>query len=625
MLENKLSVIVSIYNIEQYLPRAIASVCGQTYKNLEIILVNDGSTDSSGRICDERAVTDARIKVLHKKNGGLSSARNAGIEAATGEYIAFLDGDDWIDASMYEDMLQLLLDNRAELAICSYKKISRSGVEDTSTGKVTLWEGREALEVFLEEKEEYQIQNAAWNKLYTRRLLGNLRFPEGKLYEDIVYTTRLLAASTRTVYVDCAYYNYVIDRSDSIMNSNRLERLLTDQIPAYEEKGRFLKEIGEEELYRTHQYFFQKRLLLHYRQAAEQRPQAYKSFLKNIRQILLTRTDWSVYQGRSDRRGEYVRLKLFTLSPGLYRVFNKFNESLLIPVKQRREFRGKKGIIIVLSGGLGNQMFQYALYLYYQSRGITVKIDELTEYAHEKKRKPELREVFGIHYEKATPEEICHWTDSYMDFAARIRRKVFGRRTRLYLDTYGFDRTVLELDNAYLYGWWQSEKYFQRVEDRVRQAFRFSDEGLNDTNKEYLNRIQNCESVGVHLRRGDYLEVNELYGGICTEEYYALAIQKMKRQIPDCEFFLFTNDPLWAREHMAGEGITIVEENDEAHGYLDMYLMSRCKHNIIANSSFSWWAAWLNENPGKRIIAPARWVQGREMPDIYTKEMETCI
>ena len=252
MLENKLSVIVSIYNIEQYLPRAIASVCGQTYKNLEIILVNDGSTDGSGQICDERAVTDTRIKVIHKKNGGLSSARNAGIEAATGEYIAFLDGDDWIDASMYEDMLQLLLDNRAELAICSYKKISRSGVEDTSTGKVTLWEGREALEVFLEEKEEYQIQNAAWNKLYTRRLLGNLRFPEGKLYEDIVYTTRLLAASTRTVYVDCAYYNYVIDRSDSIMNSNRLERLLTDQIPAYEEKGRFLKEIGEEELYRTH-------------------------------------------------------------------------------------------------------------------------------------------------------------------------------------------------------------------------------------------------------------------------------------------------------------------------------------------------------------------------------------
>lgn len=76
---------------------------------------------------------------------------------------------------------------------------------------------------------------------------------------------------------------------------------------------------------------------------------------------------------------------------------------------------------------------------------------------------------------------------------------------------------------------------------------------------------------------------------------------------------------------MTGEGITIVEENDEDHGYLDMYLMSQCKHNIIANSSFSWWAAWLNENPEKRIIAPARWVNGREMPDIYTKEMETCI
>lgn len=625
MLESKLSVIVSIYNIEQYLPRAIASICSQTYRNLEIILVDDGSTDGSGSICDEQAAKDIRIRVIHKTNGGLSSARNAGIEAATGEVIAFVDGDDWIDESMYEKMLSLLQNHQADMVVCSYKNISKNGVTDTSTGKVTEWEGREALRIFIEEKEEYQIQNAAWNKLYTRKLLGELRFPEGKLFEDIVYTTKLLAKSSRTIYVDQAYYNYVTDRSDSIMNSKRVERLLTDQIPAYEEKGAFLKEIGEEELYRTHQYFFLKRLLLHYRQAEEERPQGYRAFLENIRQIILKQKDWSIYRGKRERRGEYLRLRLFVLSPGLYKCFNRINEGLLIPMKQRRYFQGKKGIIIVLSGGLGNQMFQYALYLYYQSRGIAVKMDELTEYAHEKKRKPELTQVFGIHYEKAAPEEIRHWTDSYMDFPSRIRRRLLGRRTRLYRDTYGFDPAVLELDDAYLYGWWQSEKYFQKIADRVRQAFRFSAEGLNDRNQNYLNRIQNSESVGVHLRRGDYLEADELYGGICTEKYYALAIQKMRQQLPGCEFFLFTNDPLWAREHMTGEGITIVEENDEDHGYLDMYLMSQCKHNIIANSSFSWWAAWLNENPEKRIIAPARWVNGREMPDIYTKEMETCI
>jgi len=103
---NKISVIVSIYNVEKYVEKSIQSIRNQTYENLEIILVNDGATDQSGNICDKYAKEDSRIQVLHKENGGLSSARNAGIAIATGEYIAFVDGDDWIDTNMYEDMLR---------------------------------------------------------------------------------------------------------------------------------------------------------------------------------------------------------------------------------------------------------------------------------------------------------------------------------------------------------------------------------------------------------------------------------------------------------------------------------------------------------------------------------------
>ena len=159
----------------------------------------------------------------------------------------------------------------------------------------------------------------------------------------------------------------------------------------------------------------------------------------------------------------------------------------------------------------------------------------------------------------------------------------------------------------------------------MREAFRFPLKKLTRENESYLEAILHKESVGVHIRRGDYLEADELYGGICTDEYYRKAMEEMKRQAPGCHFFLFTNDVPWARRNMAGEGVTIVEGNEEAPGSMDMFLMSRCKHNIIANSSFSWWAAWLNENPEKRIIAPARWVNGRDMPDIYTSQMQTCI
>ena len=136
--ENKISVIVSIYNIEKYIQRAVESICAQTYSNLEIILVDDGSTDSSGRICDEYAKKDNRIRVIHKKNGGLSSARNEGIKAATGEYIAFVDGDDWVDKSMYEDMLKAMYTYDADIAICNYKAVGKEHIIDTSTNDITV-------------------------------------------------------------------------------------------------------------------------------------------------------------------------------------------------------------------------------------------------------------------------------------------------------------------------------------------------------------------------------------------------------------------------------------------------------------------------------------------------------
>ena len=129
--------------------------------------------------------------------------------------------------------------------------------------------------------------------------------------------------------------------------------------------------------------------------------------------------------------------------------------------------------------------------------------------------------------------------------------------------------------------------------------------------------------MAVHVRRGDYLDPKHggIYEGICTREYYEEAMGRIRERWPDARFFLFSNDPDWIRRNLGGEGRILVEGGSEETGYLDLYLMSQCCHAVIANSSFSWWGAWLIENPQKMVIAPSRWMNGRGCRDIYTEDM----
>ena len=165
-----LTVVVTVYNIKDYLKRSIESVIHQSYQNLEIILVDDGSTDGSGAVCHRYAKMDGRIRVIHKKNGGPAEARNVAIDEAKGEYIAFVDGDDWIEPKMYENMYLAMKLYNSELAICSYKEVSDSHVQDHTDDTVIFFQEDEALESFIREEDEVRIQNAAWNKLYKKKL-----------------------------------------------------------------------------------------------------------------------------------------------------------------------------------------------------------------------------------------------------------------------------------------------------------------------------------------------------------------------------------------------------------------------------------------------------------------------
>lgn len=339
-----LSVIVAVYNIEDYLERCVRSLMNQTWKNLQIILVDDGSTDGSGALCDTLAGEDPRILVVHKENGGLSDARNAGIERAEGRYLAFVDGDDWVDEDMYEHMLSALKEFDAPLCVCRYKQIQRNRIEDASTGAVWVFEGTEALECFLLEEDEVAIQNAAWNKLYTRELMGELRFPVGKYYEDIVYTTKLLARAGRTVYLDQAWYNYVLEREGSIMGEGIGERIFTDQIPAYEEKEAFLKSIGRADLADVHRYFFYKRLLLYYTALGKAAPEERRRFRGRIRQRLLRDREEMdrVYACRGAKTQEKRKMKIFLFSPRAYLWVIWVNDRYVVPMKQRIRRYGRR-------------------------------------------------------------------------------------------------------------------------------------------------------------------------------------------------------------------------------------------------------------------------------------------
>ena len=329
-----ISVIIAAYNAPDYIERAISSVRNQTYQNLEILVVDDGSTDDTGVICDRIACRDGRIRVIHKENGGLADSRNTGLAAAKGAYVAFMDGDDWVDPDMYEKMLATMKEQGANIAICRYRQVHRDYTEDLSVDRVVLFEGQEALQEYIRETKEYSIQNAAWNKLYKRETLNGIVFP-ARWYEDILFTTMALSRAERCVYLDTAYYNYIIDREGSYMNVRINEHTFTDQIPSYYDKTKFLQELGRPDLADTHDYFFFKRLLYFYEYVYGADMPQRGQYLEQLTQLIRdNREHYARAYGCAvaDPR-DYRKMKLFLKSPWLYIRRVQLDRKVIIPFK----------------------------------------------------------------------------------------------------------------------------------------------------------------------------------------------------------------------------------------------------------------------------------------------------
>lgn len=200
----KLSVIVPIYNVEKYLKRCIDSIVNQTYKNLEIILVDDGSKDKSGNICDEYSNIDKRIKVVHLENGGVSRARNVGINLSTGEYLGFVDSDDYISSEMYENMIHILENHNLDIVSCNAYMVKNNRViGEKGTSKLKIYGKNEILPLVLQD-----YNNTVWDKVYKREVFDGVKFPEGRVFEDNG-TAHLIFNNVKKVGIlDEKYYYY---------------------------------------------------------------------------------------------------------------------------------------------------------------------------------------------------------------------------------------------------------------------------------------------------------------------------------------------------------------------------------------------------------------------------------
>jgi hypothetical protein len=290
--------------------------------------------------------------------------------------------------------------------------------------------------------------------------------------------------------------------------------------------------------------------------------------------------------------------------------------------------------LVAATGGLGNQMFDYA-FMVRLSKEHPARLfhpygDKSGRYGH---AGFQLEEIFALR-----PEDRSRHLGTTLFGVYWHVIRVFPKKMRPFLlrlagmsevkvaENFVFYPEVLRSahKNELFMGTWQSQRYFEGAEEEVREAFAFKEELLNEPSRKMKEAIESCNAVSLHVRRDDYLSTTyaQGFGGICTTAYYQKAIAYMKENTDHPRLFVFSDDIGWCRNNLDVADATFVDCNHGDESWQDMYLMSRCQHNIVANSTFSWWGAWLNAHPDKIIVAPDRWWNGLKddvVPDEWVR------
>lgn len=283
--------------------------------------------------------------------------------------------------------------------------------------------------------------------------------------------------------------------------------------------------------------------------------------------------------------------------------------------------------IVRFSGGLGNQMFQYAFMLGLIAKGRKV-VPSLGYYKKFPNGNPYVLENVFPRIKLETIDEAVFETEynKYVRknkyFIYRIIEKIFPKNKHYWLEQVEgcYDAGVYDARNCVYIGYWQSELYFQNVKEKLKINFQF--EFGEKKLQEIISLLKREDYTSIHVRRGDYLDNESVFGGICTINYYEKSIKYILDEDSSAKFMVFSNDIAWVKDNIDLPEKTMYIENSLFENYRDWYdmcLMATCKNNIIANSSFSWWGAWLNSNPDKIVIAPSRWLNASSTKDIWVE------
>jgi hypothetical protein len=279
-------------------------------------------------------------------------------------------------------------------------------------------------------------------------------------------------------------------------------------------------------------------------------------------------------------------------------------------------------IITILKGGLGNQMFQYAMARRVSILNNTDLALDITSFSWNKLRVFELADFFNINVKIATVTDINNVKFSHKYFLSdRVKRKLMGEDFPYFLrpvvneQSLMYDENILKVNkHSIMDGSWQSEKYFDDIKNVISKDFTFK-HNANDYYSRIIKNIRNNNTVSIHVRRGDYVSNNitNSFHGTCSLDYYNSAIAHISKSISNITYVIISDDIEWCKNNLSHIPNSVFVENNKGMHYEDMRLMSLCTHNIIANSSFSWWGAWLNSNPNKIVIAPKQWFVSSEM------------
>ena len=280
--------------------------------------------------------------------------------------------------------------------------------------------------------------------------------------------------------------------------------------------------------------------------------------------------------------------------------------------------------VIIIFNGLGNQMSQYAFYLQKKNNS---KSTYFIPFCRDHNGL-ELDRVFGINTKEALVQKILYilfrilLTDKVSIISFPVKRILNLFKCKIVKENfdYNFKSDFMNPSNGitFYYGGWHTDKYFIEAKNSILGSFDFAE--VNDQeNKSYIDKIVETESVSLHVRRGDFLNADNinLFGDVCTKAYFEKAIALIETKVANPYFFIFSNDLVWVKENLIIKNVTYVDCNSGKDSWKDMCLMSLCKHNIVANSTFSWWGAWLNKNSDKIVVCPSRFLKNDTFTDVY--------